>query len=171
MKEFDTPQPIDIVIRLRQTRAEMIGTDDEQHYWDCHDAADEIVSLRVLLKRQSEAAHQAVTMMGRYAERYGFLLGGLEMVAIGHTTAERVLRCARDKYPEDPASTPQVARRTHKNRSGETWTLRTRKARPSRLLHPLVLSRWRGLSGRHLSAIRLAMRQSSSGTNLQSKCA
>jgi hypothetical protein len=24
----------------------MIGTDDEQHYWDCHDAATEIERLR-----------------------------------------------------------------------------------------------------------------------------
>lgn len=36
----------DIVVRLRQTRANMIGTDDEQHYWDCHDAANLIQSLR-----------------------------------------------------------------------------------------------------------------------------
>jgi len=37
----------DIVTRLRQTRADMIGTDDEQHYWDCHDAAGEIERLRL----------------------------------------------------------------------------------------------------------------------------
>jgi len=36
----------DITTRLRQTRADMIGTDDEQHYWDCHDAAAEIERLR-----------------------------------------------------------------------------------------------------------------------------
>ena len=37
---------IDIVTRLRQTRANMIGTDDEQHYFDCHEAAGEIERLR-----------------------------------------------------------------------------------------------------------------------------
>jgi len=37
----------DIVTRLRQTRANMIGTDDEQHYFDCHDAAAEIERLRL----------------------------------------------------------------------------------------------------------------------------
>jgi hypothetical protein len=37
----------DITTRLRQTRADMIGTDDEQHYWDCHDAAAEIERLRL----------------------------------------------------------------------------------------------------------------------------
>jgi len=36
----------DITKRLRQTRAGMIGTDDERHYWDCHEAADEIERLR-----------------------------------------------------------------------------------------------------------------------------
>lgn len=37
----------DIVTRLRQTRADMLGSDDEQHYWDCHDAAAEIERLRL----------------------------------------------------------------------------------------------------------------------------
>jgi hypothetical protein len=61
LNESDSPQPIDacelhaqesqpdrecIVRRLRQTRADMIGTDDEQHYWDCQDAAAEIERLR-----------------------------------------------------------------------------------------------------------------------------
>jgi predicted ATP-dependent serine protease len=41
----------DIATRLRQTRANMIGTDDEQHYWDCHEAASHIELL--------EAAHKA----------------------------------------------------------------------------------------------------------------
>jgi hypothetical protein len=37
----------DITTRLRQTRADMLGTDDEQHYWDCHEAAAEIERLRL----------------------------------------------------------------------------------------------------------------------------
>ena len=44
----------DIVTRLRQTRADMIGTDDEQHYWDCHDAAEEIERLRLALARLAD---------------------------------------------------------------------------------------------------------------------
>ena len=36
----------DIASRLRQTRSDMIGTDDEQHYFDCHEAASEIERLR-----------------------------------------------------------------------------------------------------------------------------
>ena len=41
----------DIAIRLRRTRANMIGTEDEDHYWDCVDAAIEIERLRGLLER------------------------------------------------------------------------------------------------------------------------
>jgi hypothetical protein len=37
-----TPDIEDIARRLRQTRANMLGTDDEQHYWDSHEAAGEI---------------------------------------------------------------------------------------------------------------------------------
>jgi hypothetical protein len=44
----------DIVTRLRQTRADMIGTDDEPHYWDCHDAAGEIERLRDAIRRLAE---------------------------------------------------------------------------------------------------------------------
>jgi hypothetical protein len=44
----------DIAIRLRQTRADMIGTDDENHYWDCHDAADEIERLREAISRLAD---------------------------------------------------------------------------------------------------------------------
>lgn len=36
----------DICRRLRCARASMLGTDDEDTYWACHDAADEIVRLR-----------------------------------------------------------------------------------------------------------------------------
>jgi hypothetical protein len=49
-----TRQPRCIVARLRQTRANMIGTDDEQHYWDCQDAANEIERLRLAIRRLAE---------------------------------------------------------------------------------------------------------------------
>ena len=62
------------------------------------EAASEIVTLRALLKRQSVAAHQSVTMMVKYAEQTGFLLGGLEMTAAGHTTADKVLKALKAKY-------------------------------------------------------------------------
>lgn len=54
----------DITKRLRQTRADMIGTDDEQHYWDCHDAATEIERLR--LTDEERAAIQ--TAMNAYGD-------------------------------------------------------------------------------------------------------
>jgi len=40
----------DIASELRQTRANMIGTDDEEHYWTCQDAAAEIERLQKLLQ-------------------------------------------------------------------------------------------------------------------------
>jgi hypothetical protein len=36
--------------------------------------------------------------MADNASRYGFLLGGLEMIAAGHTTADKVLAAATKKY-------------------------------------------------------------------------
>jgi len=44
----------DITTRLRQTRADMIGTADEAHYWDCHDAAAEIERLREAIRRLAD---------------------------------------------------------------------------------------------------------------------
>jgi hypothetical protein len=34
---------------LRSTRANMLGTEDEKHYWDCHDAADELIRLKQII--------------------------------------------------------------------------------------------------------------------------
>jgi hypothetical protein len=41
---------------------------------------------------------EAVRLMTHNASRCGFLLGGLEMVAAGHTTADKVLAAAKSKY-------------------------------------------------------------------------
>ena len=38
------------VSNLRSTRADMLGTDDEAHYWECHKAADEIERLEAARK-------------------------------------------------------------------------------------------------------------------------
>lgn len=65
-----------------------------------HDARDEIVSLRAMLKREGESAIEAVRLMTDNASRCGFLLGGLEMIAAGHTTADKVLAAAKAKYGE-----------------------------------------------------------------------
>jgi len=68
----------------------------------CEAAADEIASLRSMLQRQSESAHTALRLMGRYAEQTGFLEGGLWMVAKGHTTAEKVMASAEEKFGPRP---------------------------------------------------------------------
>jgi hypothetical protein len=43
----------------------MIGTDDEQHYWDCHDAAAEIERLRL-----TDAERQAIDWAAYAAEKW-----------------------------------------------------------------------------------------------------
>lgn len=63
-----------------------------------HAARDEIVTLRAMLKRESESAIEAVRLLTDNASRYGYLLGGLEMVAAGHATADQVLAAAKAKY-------------------------------------------------------------------------
>jgi len=99
--ESESPQPIDacdrharesqrlqpdrtpdIVTRLRQTRADMIGTDDEDHYFDCHEAAGEIERLRLwgrLTDAEREALEVAVEYVGSaYAvEHHARTLRGL----------------------------------------------------------------------------------------------
>jgi hypothetical protein len=52
-------------------------------------------------------SYELVHLMTDYASRYGYLLGGLEMVAAGNTTAEAVLESYRKKYeqPEPDAVT------------------------------------------------------------------
>jgi hypothetical protein len=50
-----TPDTSDIARRLRQTRANMLGTDDEQHYWDCHEAASHIELLEASYKCSGSA--------------------------------------------------------------------------------------------------------------------
>ena len=50
-----TPDTSDIATRLRQTRADMLGTDDEQHYWDCHEAASHIELLEAAYKSSGSA--------------------------------------------------------------------------------------------------------------------
>jgi len=57
----------DIATRLRQTRANMLGTADEDHYWDCHEAAAEIERLRWwarLTEEEQEAVERACCSLG-----------------------------------------------------------------------------------------------------------
>lgn len=74
MSESDRPQAIDIVTRLRQTRADMIGTDDEPHYFDCHEAAAEIERLRrwkTLTDAEREAIGLSIPAMQYAADELG----------------------------------------------------------------------------------------------------
>lgn len=42
---------VDICVKLRRARANMLGTDDEELYWACHDAAEEVERLRSVAPR------------------------------------------------------------------------------------------------------------------------
>ena len=79
------PASSDIVTRLRQTRANMLGTDDEAHYWDCHDAAAEIERLRRQVFSQKN-----VTLTD--AEREAILTAVAEAEAHQHTRRAETLR-------------------------------------------------------------------------------
>lgn len=52
-----------MVKRLRQTRADMLGTLDEQHYWDCHDAALMLESLAESAERVREAEKELLWLV------------------------------------------------------------------------------------------------------------
>ncbi len=57
----------DLAKRLRQTRADMLGTDDESHYFDCHEAAAEIERLR-RWGRLTDAEREAVRWFSEYGD-------------------------------------------------------------------------------------------------------
>lgn len=54
----------EIALKLRATRADMIGTDDEQHYWDCHAAADAIDQLDAILEGRFKEAGVLTALEG-----------------------------------------------------------------------------------------------------------
>jgi hypothetical protein len=72
-----TPDTSDIARRLRQTRADMLGTADEDHYWDCHAAAHEIERLR-LTDAEREAIGWAIAATAGVSLRAETLRGLLE---------------------------------------------------------------------------------------------
>jgi hypothetical protein len=63
-------------------------------------------SYRMSDDSQTMPTYYLVHLMTDYASRYGYLLGGLEMVAAGHATADQVLESYKAKYeqPEPDAA-------------------------------------------------------------------
>ena len=78
----------DIAIRLRQTRADMIGTDDEQHYWDCHDAAEEIERLRLAIRRLADQDATLSVQDGNVTVTLDATLTDEEREAIHHVVGD-----------------------------------------------------------------------------------
>jgi predicted RNase H-like nuclease (RuvC/YqgF family) len=68
----------DVVVRLRRTRADMIGTDDEEHYFDCHEAAHVIEELRDEITNLNELAKDRYCTMQTEIERLTKGWEGLE---------------------------------------------------------------------------------------------
>ena len=60
------------------------------------------------MSNDAQQSCELVHLMTDYASRYGFLLGGLEMIAEGLATADAVLESYRRKYeqPEPDAACP-----------------------------------------------------------------
>jgi len=73
---------IDIVTRLNQTRADMLGTDDEDHYWDCHEAVHEIERLREAIRRLAEQDATLSVQGGNVTVTMDATLTGAEREAI-----------------------------------------------------------------------------------------
>ena len=71
-----------ITTRLRQTRANMLGTKDEDHYWDCHAAADEIDRLRLAIRRLAEQDATLSVQGGNVTVTVDATLTGAEREAV-----------------------------------------------------------------------------------------
>jgi hypothetical protein len=72
------------------------------------DMSTERVAESNAMRNDSQQSYELAHLMTDYASRYGYLLGGLEMIAAGHTRAEAVLESFRKKYeqPEPEAARP-----------------------------------------------------------------
>jgi hypothetical protein len=79
----------DVVVRLRRTRADMIGTDDEEHYFDCHEAAHVIEELRDEITNLNELAKDRYCTMQTKIER---LRGDIQVLKL-QRDATHVSRC------------------------------------------------------------------------------
>jgi len=69
------------------------------------DITQKRVADRNAMSNDPQPSYELVHLMTDYASRYGFLLGGLEMVAEGHATADAVLEAFRKKYEQPKPDT------------------------------------------------------------------
>jgi predicted glycoside hydrolase/deacetylase ChbG (UPF0249 family) len=95
----------DIVTRLNQTRADMLGTDDEDHYWDCHEAVHEIERLREAIRRLAEQDATLSVQGGNVIVEMDATLTDAERVAISAAADDYL-------YHQDPGGRAQHIERT-----------------------------------------------------------
>jgi hypothetical protein len=64
------------------------------------------------MSNDAQRSYELVHLMTDYASRYGYLLGGLEMVAAGQTSADKVLESYKQKYETTTAAGDVTKHRT-----------------------------------------------------------
>lgn len=67
----------EIARNLRRTRADMLGTDDEEHYWHCHEAAAELDRLYAHIAEVEAWAARGDSLFSRQAARFALFRLGL----------------------------------------------------------------------------------------------
>ena len=60
------------------------------------------VADRNAMSNDPQPSYELVHLVSDYASRYGYLLGGLEMVAAGQASADKVLESYKQKYETKP---------------------------------------------------------------------
>ena len=76
------------------------------------DTSPERVAKSNAMSSDVQPSYELVYLMTDYASRYGYLLGGLEMVAAGHATADKVLESYKQKYETTTAAGDVANHRT-----------------------------------------------------------
>ena len=67
------------------------------------------------MRNDPQSSYELVHLMTDYAARYGYLLGGLEMVAAGQASADKVLKSYKQKYETTTAAGSVTKHRTLEN--------------------------------------------------------
>jgi hypothetical protein len=68
----------------------MLGTNDEQHYWDCHDAATEIEQLREAIRRLADQDATLSVQGGSVTVTMDATLSNVEREAIEWAIADQI---------------------------------------------------------------------------------
>ena len=105
----------DVSKRLRTVPANMIGTEFEEVYWLCHDAAGWIDAFLAAEQRNRETVLSLMRMANLSCYRYGWFEGILGMIANGHCDyAQEAARKALDRFDEPFETAQETAAKPRK---------------------------------------------------------